>query len=108
MRPNIKIIIFLRTESRRSALNQSPSYNLNTNHSTLWTEQTCSVADRHCCGNDLSKTSQVHIVLDTGSPSTYLTDAVQNQLSLRVGGERAMFVVTLSSTVQLRDVIASA
>ena len=31
----------------------------------------------HIYSKNNHKTSQVHIVLDTGSPSTYLTDAVK-------------------------------
>lgn len=37
--------------------------------------------------DDPSKAVQIRIVLDTGSQSSYLTNAVQDQLSLTVDGE---------------------
>ena len=37
-------------------------------------------------------------MLDTGSQHTYVTEAVQNQLSLRAGGERIMSIVTFGSS----------
>ena len=53
---------------------------------------------------DPSKMSHVHIVLDTGSQNSYITDAARNQLSLRISGEQSMSIVTFGSSEAQRRV----
>ena len=54
--------------------------------------------------DDPSQATQVRIVLDTGSQSSYITDAIQDQLSLKIGGERPISIATFGSSEAERRV----
>lgn len=100
----------LTSDPPRGGLNpEALTYNPSPNDQALWTYSSKSVLLQTATAvvfnpDDPSKAIEIHIVLDTGSQSSYLTDTVRDRLALRIGGERQMSIVTFGSSEAERRV----
>ena len=86
-----------------SSLNpEAPAYAPSVSDPALWMYSSKCVLLRTATAvafnpDNPSNTSRVRIVLDTGSQNSYVIDSVQNQLSLKISGERSMSITTFGS-----------
>ena len=102
------------SEQHRNVTSKEPPKSLNpatplfkpTNSTTLWTfvDQTVLLQTAQAVAGSTEYTKRVHIVFDSGSQRSYITDQLRRELCLKKRGEQNMSIVTFGSHKECKQV----